>query len=81
MAKTYYEQANIVTTLHKAYFNILWFYPIIKACMLTIDPNYPESTSVTCSWSDNKEKKKTTIYGFLQDEVKIQKNGLFYIYS
>ena len=43
--------------------------------MLTIDPNYPSTTAVAHGVSSRKRKKQR--YHFLEDEVKIQKNGLF----
>ncbi len=74
--KNYYE-------LYKAApFSIqpmLLFYGIsqlFKACLLTIDPNYPESTTVLAHGVTTRKRKKQG-YQFLEDEVKIQKNGLF----
>ncbi|MFD3450466.1 YaaC family protein [Microbacteriaceae bacterium 4G12] len=58
---------------------VLLFYGMIqllKACLLTVDPNYPESTSVLAHGVTTRKRKKQG-YEFLQDEVKIQKNGLF----
>jgi hypothetical protein len=58
---------------------ILIFYGyvnLIKACVLTVDPNYPETTSVLAHGVTTRKRKKQQ-YSFLKDEVKIQKNGLF----
>ncbi|MGP7819728.1 YaaC family protein [Niallia sp. 01092] len=52
------------------------FVHLIKACLLTIDPAYPNSTSVLAHGVSTRKKKKQQ-YRFFQDEVKIQKNGLF----
>ncbi|MEH7537842.1 YaaC family protein, partial [Bacillus toyonensis] len=49
---------------------------LFKACLLTIDPNYPESTTVLAHGVTTRKRKKQG-YQFLEDEVKIQKNGLF----
>ncbi|WP_418922207.1 YaaC family protein, partial [Bacillus thuringiensis] len=74
--KNYYELYK------KAPFSIqpmLLFYGIsqlFKACLLTIDPNYPESTTVLAHGVTTRKRKKQG-YQFLEDEVKIQKNGLF----
>jgi hypothetical protein len=58
---------------------VLLFYgmiQLIKACLLTVDPNYPESTSVLAHGATTRKRKKKD-YHFLDDEIKIQKNGLF----
>lgn len=58
---------------------ILIFYGLvflIKACLLTVDPEYPKSTTVLAHGvSTRKRKKQQFIY--LHDEIKTQKNGLF----
>ncbi|MGM9928041.1 MAG: YaaC family protein [Bacillus sp. (in: firmicutes)] len=58
---------------------ILQFYgyiQLLKACVLTIDPTYPNSTSLLAHGVSSRKRKKQH-YLFLDDEVKIQKNGLF----
>lgn len=58
---------------------VLLFYGMIqllKACLLTVDPSYPESTAVLAHGVSTRKRKKQS-YEFIQDEVKIQKNGLF----
>ncbi|KLV17229.1 Uncharacterised protein [Niallia circulans] len=74
--KLYYHQAiNAPMSIQP----ILLFYGLvhlIKACLLTIDPNYPNSTSVLAHGVSTRKLKKQQ-YLFFQDEVKIQKNGLF----
>ncbi|MDQ0233555.1 YaaC family protein [Metabacillus malikii] len=58
---------------------MLLFYGVsqlIKACLLTVDPNYPETSSVLAHGVSSRKRKKQQ-YSFLKDEVKIQKNGLF----
>ncbi|KAA0543141.1 hypothetical protein FZW96_20800 [Bacillus sp. BGMRC 2118] len=58
---------------------VLLFYgmtQLVKACLLTVDPEYPESTSVLAHGVSTRKRKKQS-YDFLKDEVKIQKNGLF----
>jgi hypothetical protein len=57
---------------------ILLFYGyihLIKACVLTIDPFYPQNTSVLAHGVTSRKRKKQQ-YSFLKDEIKIQKNGL-----
>ena len=49
---------------------------LIKACILTIDPAYPETTAVLAHGVSTRKRKKQN-YHFFQDEVKFQKNGLF----
>jgi hypothetical protein len=58
---------------------VLLFYgmtQLIKACLLTVDPDYPESTSVLAHGASTRKRKKKDYY-FLDDEIKVQKNGLF----
>lgn len=58
---------------------ILFFYGLVhlvKACILTVDPNYPETTSVLAHGVSTRKRKKQQ-YNFFQDEVKFQKSGLF----
>lgn len=72
----YYEQAEKSPLILKP---ILLFYGLvhlIKACILTIDPFYPETTTVLAHGVSTRKRKKQN-YLFFQDEVKLQKNGLF----
>ena len=72
----YYEQAEKSPLILKP---ILLFYGLvhlIKACILTIDPAYPETTTVLAHGVSTRKRKKQN-YHFFQDEVKFQKNGLF----
>jgi hypothetical protein len=58
---------------------VLLFYgmvQLLKACLITVDPLYPESTAVLAHGVSARKRKKQS-YEFIQDEVKIQKNGLF----
>lgn len=58
---------------------ILYFYGminLIKAILLTVRPNYPETTKVLAHGVSSRKLKRKN-YSFLEDEVKIQKNGLF----
>ncbi|MBM7552213.1 YaaC family protein [Thalassobacillus pellis] len=58
---------------------VLLFYGLghlLKACLLVRDPDYPPSTKVLAHGLTTRKKKKQN-YSFLQDEVKIQPNGLF----
>lgn len=74
--KVYYEQAATAPLIIKP---ILYFYGLvhlIKACILTIDPLYPDTTSVLAHGVSTRKKKKQQ-YLFLKDEVKLQKSGLF----
>jgi hypothetical protein len=72
----YYEQADKSPLILKP---ILLFYGLvhlIKACILTTDPAYPETTSVLAHGVSTRKRKKQN-YLFSHDEVKFQKNGLF----
>ncbi|QFT87081.1 hypothetical protein FIU87_00070 [Bacillus sp. THAF10] len=76
----YLQQASLTPTSIKP---VLLFYgmvQLIKACLLTVDPAYPESTSVLAHGVSTRKRKKQS-YEFIQDEVKIQKNGLYSHFS
>lgn len=58
---------------------LLYFYGMVhllKGCLLTNRPNYPESTSIMAHGVSARKRKKKD-YTFIQDEVKVQQNGLF----
>lgn len=74
-AKTYYEQANISPLSIKPILTFYGFVQLLKACLLTLDPNYPESTSLLAHGVTTRKRKKQQ-YEFIKDEVKVQKNGL-----
>ncbi|WP_137744903.1 YaaC family protein [Robertmurraya siralis] len=74
--KVYYEQGKHSPLIIQP---ILLFYGLIhliKACILTVDPNYPETTSVLAHGVSARKRKKQHFH-FFQDEVKFQKTGLF----
>lgn len=74
--QVYYNQAIISPMIIQP---ILIFYGLvhlIKASILTTDPNYPETTSVLAHGVSTRKRKKQD-YDFFEDEVKFQKNGLF----
>ncbi|MRX74101.1 hypothetical protein GJU40_18420 [Bacillus lacus] len=58
---------------------LLYFYgltQLLKACLLTVDPDYPASSSVLAHGVTSRKRKKQH-YCFFEDEVKIQRNGLY----
>ncbi|WP_238942082.1 YaaC family protein [Bacillus sp. REN10] len=62
---------------------VLAFYGLshlLKACLLTVDPFYPTSVQVLAHGLSSRKKKKQN-YHFFQDEVKIQRHGLFIHFS
>lgn len=74
--QVYYKQAENSPLILKP---ILLFYGLahlIKACILTTDPFYPETSSVLAHGVTTRKRKKHN-YQFLHDEIKFQKNGLF----
>ncbi len=74
--KLYYEQAEVSPLPVKP---ILLFYGMVhlcKACILTVEPDYPETTAVLAHGLSSRKRKKQH-YSFLDDEVKLQKHGLF----
>lgn len=57
----------------------LLFYGLIqllKACILTVDPVYPSNSAILAHGVTSRKIKKAG-YSFIEDEVKIQKSGLF----
>ncbi len=72
----YMEQAILSPTELKP---VLLFYgliQLIKGCILSLNPNYPENSQVLAHGVSTRKRKKSS-YCFLEDEVKAQKNGLF----
>lgn len=74
--KLYYEQAEKSPLAIQPIMLFYGLVHLIKACILTVQPNYPETTSVLAHGLSTRKRKKQQ-YSFLEDEVKIQKNGLF----
>lgn len=74
-AQTYYNQANRSPLSIRPTLLFYGFIQLLKACLLTTDPNYPESTSQLAHGVTTRKRKKQQ-YEFLKDEVKVQKNGL-----
>lgn len=74
-AKTFYQQAAAAPLSVKPILLFYGFTHLMKACLLTIDANYPETTSVLAHGVTTRKRKKQQ-YDFLLDEVKLQKHGL-----
>lgn len=72
----YYEQAAIAPLPLKPTLLFYGLVHLIKACILTVQPNYPETTTMLAHGVSTRKKKKQQ-YDFFEDEVKCQKNGLF----
>lgn len=72
----YYKQAEFAPLIIQPILLFYGFVHLIKACILTIEPNYPETTSVLAHGVSTRKRKKQQ-YLFSQDEVKFQKSGLF----
>ncbi|MBS4221144.1 YaaC family protein [Bacillus sp. FJAT-49711] len=78
--EVFYKQASLSPLSIRP---ILLFYGLIhliKACLLTVDPFYPNSTSVLAHGVTTRKRKKRH-YKFLHDEIKVQKNGLCTFFS
>ncbi|MCM3720270.1 YaaC family protein [Fictibacillus phosphorivorans] len=74
--KKYYNLADQAPVELKP---VLLFYgmtQLMKACILCNDPDYPDSSSVLAHGLSTRKRKKRS-YEFLNDEVKVQKSGLF----
>ncbi|GAA0337194.1 YaaC family protein [Bacillus carboniphilus] len=74
--KVYYQQADMSPISIKPTLLFYGFIHLIKACILLVDADYPETTSVLAHGVTARKRKKQN-YSFLQDEIKTQKNGLF----
>ena len=73
--ETYFAQARSAPISLQP---VLLFYgtvQMLKACLLSINPDYPDSSSVLAHGVTARKRKKQQ-YSFLLDEVKIQKMGL-----
>ncbi|WP_085993776.1 YaaC family protein [Oceanobacillus senegalensis] len=78
--RRFYDIGNHVELFAKP---VLYFYGLthlLKACLLTKRPNYPESTTLL-SHGVTARKRKKRDYTFLEDEVKVQQKGLFPYFS
>lgn len=78
--KQFYENGKNIDILLQP---MLFFYGmvhLIKANLLTIRPNYPESTTILAHGVSTRKRKKKD-YTFMQDEVRTQHNGLFPYFS
>ncbi|MDL4840918.1 YaaC family protein [Aquibacillus rhizosphaerae] len=76
----FYDTGNSSSMVVKP---ILYFYGMVhllKACLLTRKPDYPENTTMLAHGVTTRKRKKQQ-YSFLQDEVKIQYKGLFPYFS
>jgi hypothetical protein len=74
--KKYYTLADQAPSELKP---VLLFYgmtQLMKACILCMDPEYPDSSSVLAHGLSTRKRKKRS-YEFFNDEVKVQKTGLF----
>lgn len=72
----YYNQASIAPLALKPTLLFYGLAHLIKACILTVAPNYPEKTTMLAHGVSTRKRKKQQ-YHFLEDEIKCQRNGLF----
>ncbi|GER75121.1 hypothetical protein BpPP18_31880 [Weizmannia acidilactici] len=73
--EAYYRQAIQAPVSIQPVLLFYGFVHLLKACLLSVDPLYPETTSVLAHGVTSRKKKKQN-YRFGGDEVKIQKMGL-----
>ncbi|MBU9711799.1 YaaC family protein [Evansella tamaricis] len=76
MGETYFQQGKSAPLSIQP---VLYFYGLsnwLKGALLTIDPDYPATTQVLAHGVSTRKKKKQG-YRFLDDEIKVQKDGLF----
>lgn len=72
----YLKQAHTSPVELKPLLLFYGFIQLLKACILTRDPDYPQNSDVLAHGVSTRKRKKAA-YCFLDDEVKVQKNGLF----
>lgn len=72
----YLNQAKISPIQIKPLLHFYGLLHLMKACILKVNPFYPENTMVLSHGVSTRKKKKNG-YEFLKDEIKIQKNGFF----
>lgn len=75
-AENYYKSSEDSSIAIKP---VLIFYGIsqlLKALLLTVDVDYPSNSAVLSHGVSTRKRKKQR-YNFLEDEIKIQKNGLY----
>lgn len=76
----YFKQADNAPMELQPILIFYGFIQLLKACILTEDPHYPASSQVLAHGVSTRKRKKAN-YIFLEDEVKIQKNGLLAHFS
>ncbi|MBS4210761.1 YaaC family protein [Bacillus sp. FJAT-50079] len=76
----FYKQANDSPLSIKPMLLFYGLVHLIKACLLTVDPFYPNSTSVLAHGVSARKRKKRD-YLFFDDEIKIQRNGICTYFS
>ncbi|WP_047983431.1 YaaC family protein [Ornithinibacillus californiensis] len=76
----YYRAGEQLDTVLKPVMLFYGMAHLLKACLLTRRPEYPESTSVLAHGVSARKRKKKD-YSFLEDEVKIQHKGLYPYFS
>ncbi|KUP03910.1 hypothetical protein Q75_17375 [Bacillus coahuilensis p1.1.43] len=72
----YYDQFSKAPLALKPLLLYYGYVQLLKAILLTVDPIYPQSSSVLAHGVSTRKRKKQH-YSFLEDEVKIQKHGLY----
>ncbi|GIN58089.1 hypothetical protein J8TS2_24080 [Lederbergia ruris] len=73
--EAFYEQASKTPISIRPILLYYGLIHLIKACLLSIDPYYPHTTTVLAHGVSTRKRKKKD-YQFFNDEVKVQKNGL-----
>ncbi|MCJ8009974.1 YaaC family protein [Lederbergia wuyishanensis] len=78
--EVFYKQASTSPLSIKPILLYYGLIHLIKACLLTVDPYYPNSTTVLAHGVSTRKRKRRH-YKFLHDEIKVQKNGLCTFFS
>ena len=72
----YFKQLDCIPIQLKPLLLYYGFTHFLKACLLIVDPLYPQTTAVLSHGVSTRKKKKQQ-YEFLYDEIKVQRHGLF----
>lgn len=74
--RLYLSQATVSPFAIKPMLLFYGLSQLLKACLIVYDPDYPANSSVLAHGLSTRKRKKQG-YSFLNDEVKIQREGLY----
>lgn len=75
-AQSYYKQSLSSPFVIQPILLFYGYIQLLKACLLVVDPHYPQTTALLAHGVTTRKKKKQH-YSFWNDDLKVQKNGLY----